>query len=355
MINKAALTALLLPLSFIPVTAVAQSPLGQAYGLAPAARTAAPLPAGVKAERGALPREAALERRKLFDYSPADVLSVKRNRPDLNKKYSVETIEVLLRDPLGRRGEYLQRYFYYRTARDGARPTVVVFTPFSGTKTIDAWTAVAFAKRGYNAVIVVPTESLTDATRPIDRTDDLLIREAIAGRIAIDLLETFPEVDGGRIYATGISMGGIRTALFFGAEPRVKKAAEIVGGGDLAGVIADTRFKMLAKVRDARMAIEGIPTLEAFRAYMQSVMTVDPLDFGALREPEDLLMMMGEGDVFVPDAYQKKLYDAFSRPAEGRHPAVVYSGKGHLLTAAGVSEQVRVSADFFEGEQETVK
>lgn len=349
MISKAALFPLLVLVSFLYLPAAAQSPLAQAFSAAPEAYLAAPLPAGLTAERGALPREAALERRKLFNYRPSDILAVKRNKPDLHKKYSVETIDVPLNDPLGRRGEYLQRYFYYRTALPGPRPTVVVFTPFSGTKTIDAWTAVAFAKRGYNAVIVVPAESLTDESRPIDQTDDLLIREAIAGRIAISLLETFPETDRERIYATGISMGGIRTALFFGAEPRVKKASEIVGGGDLAGVIADTRFTMLKKVRDARMKTEGIPTLEAFRAYMQSVMTVDPLDFGALREPEDLLMMMGEGDVFVPDVYQKKLYDAFSRPAEGRHPAVVYSGKGHLLTAAGINEQVRLSADFFEG------
>lgn len=345
---SAVLLPLLVALSFINLPAAAQSPLLQAGALARGVVPAAPAPAGITAERGALPREAALERRKLFNYRAADILAVKRNKPDQRKKYSVETIDVLLNDPLGSRGEYLQRYFYYRTVQPGPRPTVVVFTPFSGTKTIDAWTAVAFAKRGYNAIIVVPTESLTDVSRPIDRTDDLLIRETIAGRIAIDLLETFPEADAARVYATGISMGGIRTALFFGVEPRVKKASEIVGGGDLAGVITDTRFTMLKKVRDARMEIEGLPTLEQFRAYMQSVMTVDPLDFGSLREPEDLLMLMGEGDVFVPDAYQKKLFNAFSRPAEGRCPAVVYSGKGHLLSAADIGEQVRISADFFE-------
>ena len=49
-------------------------------------------------------------------------------------------------------------------------------------------------------------------------------------------------------------------------------------------------------------------------------MTVDPLDFGSLRNPEDLLMVIGEGDRFVPEAYQEKLYAAFSRPLEGRYP-----------------------------------
>ena len=276
------------------------------------------------------------------------MLAVKRTVPKGHKNYSVEEIDVRLNDPLRQRGEYTQQYLYYRTTQAGPRPTVIIFPPFSGTKTIDAWTAVLFAKRGYNAVVVIPAESLTDDTRPLDRTDDLLIRESIAGRIAIDLLETLPEANAARIYATGISMGGIRTALFFGIEPRVKQASEIVGGGDLAGIIADTDFSMLKKVRDARMKIEGILGIPEFRTYMKKVMTVDPVDFGSLRNPEDLLMTLGKGDVFVPDVYQKKLYDAFSRPQEGRYPAVVQSGWGHLLTAAAIEKQVERSYAFFE-------
>lgn len=348
MINKTTLLSVLIPLSLFNLPAAAQTPYLQVLDLAPGIEFSIPQPAmtAAAAERPSL--AAAREKLRFFDYQKSDVLSVKRNTPKVHGKYSVEGIDVLLNDPLRQKGEYSQEYFYYRTAQPGPRPTVVIYTPFSGTKTIDAWTAVKFAQRGYNAIIVVPTESLTDQARPLDRTDDLLIRECIAGRIAIDILETLPEVNKERIYATGISMGGIRTALLFGVEPRVKKASEIVGGGDLPGIIADTQFSMLKKVRDARMRIEGIPTIEGFRTYMHKVMAVDPLDFGGLREPEDLLMFMGNGDVFVPDAYQKKLYDAFSRPQEGRHPVVVQSAKGHLITAADIEKQVSNSFDFFE-------
>ena len=142
-------------------------------------------------------------------------------------------------------------------------------------------------------------------------------------------------------------MGGIRTALAFGVEPRIKKAVEIVGGGDLPGIIADTHFKLLKGVRDARMAIEGIKTIAAFRLYMKKAMTVDPLDFASLRDPEDLMVVMGEGDRFVPDAYQQKLYDAFSRPAEGRYPALLRSGKGHLVTAIEIGKYVDEAVEFF--------
>lgn len=338
----------MIPLSLFNLPARAQTPLEQALALAPAIEVPIPQPEAAAAERGFLTREAALEKLRFFDYQKTDVLSVKRAPPKAHKKYTAERIDVLINDPLRQRGEYNQEYQYYRTGQPGPRPTVIVFSPFSGAKTIDVWTAIKFAQRGYNAVVVVPTESLTDKTRALDGTDDLLIRESIAGRIAIDLLETFPEADTKKIYATGISMGGIRTALFFGIEPRVRKAAEIVGGGDLPGIIADTQFSALKKVRDARMQIEGLATIPEFRTYLQKVMAVDPVDFGSLRDPEDLLMVMGEGDVFVPDVYQKKLYDAFSRPQENRHPAVVSSGKGHLLTAGEIEKQVARSFDFFE-------
>ena len=349
MINKTLLLSALIQLPFFSLPASAQTPLAQVLALAPALQVSIPRPAAEVAAPAALTPGLLREKLRLFDYQKNDVLTVKRNAPSEHKNYSVERIAVLLNDPLRQRGEYTQEYLYYRTTQGGPRPTVIVFPPFSGTATIDAWTAIKFARRGYNAVVVIPAESLADKTRPLDRTDDLLIRESIAARIGIDLLETCPEVDKEKIYATGISMGGIRTALLFGVEPRVKKASEIVGGGDLPGIIADTDFSMLKKLRDARMQLEGLVTIPEFRAYMQKVMTVDPLDFAGLRAPEDLLMMMGKGDVFVPDVYQKKLYDAFSRPLEGRYPAVVQSARGHLLTAAGIEKQVELSFEFFEG------
>ncbi|MCX5791642.1 MAG: hypothetical protein NTY45_05395, partial [Elusimicrobia bacterium] len=70
-----------------------------------------------------------------------------------------------------------------------------------------------------------------------------------------------------------------------------------------------------------------------FRTYMKKVTMADPLDFAALRNPEDIFMVVGTGDRIVPDLYQKKLYAAFSRPAEGRYPLLRHSIVGHYPTA----------------------
>lgn len=292
----------------------------------------APQPAAASAGEARLSAEDARKKLPLFDYRKADALSVTRSTPVAHKGYSVEEIELLISDPLRQLGEFKQQLIFYRAAEPGPHPTVLVFPPFMPQK-IDDWSATHFTKKGFNAIIIAPSEALTDTSRPLNKVSDMLIRGVISARMCIDLLETFPEVDKDKIYAYGISMGGIRTSLIFGVEPRVKKALEIVGGGDLPGIIADTHFKLLKTLRDERMRIEGIANLEEFRTYMKKVTMADPLDFAALRNPEDIFMVVGTGDRIVPDLYQKKLYAAFSRPAEGRYPLLRHSIVGHYPTA----------------------
>lgn len=325
----------------------AQTALEQFGALSPGTEIAVPppaLPAAALYEPALSPEEA-MKKLPLFDYSRADVVSVTRSVPEVHKGYSVEKIELVISDPLRQLGEFRQEFIYYRTTKPGPRPTTLIFPPFVPQK-LDDWSAAHFTRKGFNAIIIAPAESLTDTTRPLDKVDDMLIRGVIVARMCVDLLETFPEVDKEKIYAYGISMGGIRTSLSFGVEKRIKKAIEIVGGGDLPGIIADTRFKLLKELRDARMQAEGLATVEDFRAYMKKVMTVDPMDFARLRNPEDILMVLGQGDRFVPDAYQEKLYSAFSRPEEGRYPVTKRSIVGHLPTAAKFMRYIDLFADF---------
>lgn len=325
----------------------AETPLEQLQDLGLESEISLPQPASgaIEEERGSA--EEAVKKLPLFNYQKTDVLSVVRSTPVAHRKHSVEEITLVINDPLRQLGEFKQELIYYRTSQPGPRPTVLVFPPFCPQK-IDDMSATYFTKKGYNAVIIAPSESLLDTTRPFDKVDDMLIRGVIAARMSIDLLETFPEVDKEKIYAYGISMGGIRTSLTFGVEPRVKKALEIVGGGDLPDIIADTHFKLLNGLRDTRMGIEGITSVEEFRAYMKKVTVVDPLDFAVLRNPEDIFLVLGHGDRIVPDIYQKKLYMAFSKPQEGRYPYVKRSIVGHYPTAAKFMRYINLFVDFAE-------
>jgi hypothetical protein len=291
--------------------------------------------------------EEAQKKLEYFNYLKTDMLSVKRSAPVSHGSYTVEIIAMRVNDPLRQLGEFRQEFQFYKSARRGPRPTVLVFPPFSGAGYINSWVSEYFARKGYNTVVVVPSEDITDVTRPLEKGDDVFIRNTIMARMGIDMLETFPDIDKDRLYAFGISMGGISTSIAFGVEPRIKKAAEMVGGGDIPGVLVDTDYYKLKNLRDARMKIEGIKTLEALRTYLKKTIVIDPLDFGVLREPEDILMVMGHGDTFVPDIYQEKLYDAFSRPLEGRHPVRIDSNWGHVITTLSYKKHIDRVVEFF--------
>ena len=330
----------------------AETALEQLNALTPEAELSIPPVETETPGRISAPPDAVLRKLKLFDYQKSDMISYKRDHPSFHDDYSVERIELLISDPLRQLGIYRQNYTYYQTYLPGRRPTVLISMHFTGDATISDWAAKHFAEMGYNAVILNTRESLTDKTRPLNKLSDLFIREAITGRMCVDMLEAFPEVDMTKLYAFGISMGGIRTALLFGVEPRIKKAGEISGGGDIPGIITDTHFPAPEGTRDARMKIEGIADLEHFRAYMKRTMTVDPLDFGSLRDPEDLIMVISHDDQFVPDVYQEKLYTAFSKPQEGRYgkyPVVIHSTVGHLHTAMNYAKYIDRFIGFFEG------
>lgn len=310
----------------------------------PAAEPARCLPAGEG--RGAF--EEAQKKLEYFRYQKTDLLSVTRSTPVSHGRYTVELISMRVNDPLRQLGEFRQEFQFYKSARRGPRPTVLIFPPFAGAGYINAWVSEYFALKGYNTVVVVPSEDITDATRPLEKGDDVFIRNTIMARMGIDMLGTFPDIDKARLYAFGISMGGISTAIAFGVEPRIVKAAEMVGGGDIPGVLVDTDYYKLKNLRDARMKAEGLKTLEELRAYLKKTIVIDPLDFGPLREPEDLLMVIGHGDTFVPDLYQEKLYAAFSRPLEGRHPVRIDSGWGHVITTLSYKKHVDRVAEFFD-------
>ncbi len=345
--KKITIFAILFFISFLNVSVRAETALAQLPPKDSAAQQPLPTPELVFTGRVPLLPEEAVKKLPLFDYQKSDVISVTRSTPSVHKNYTVETIELLVNDPLRQLGQFTQTYRIYKTRRPGPHPAVLISPPFVPQK-LDQWSAMDFVRKGYDAVVITPCESLTDTTRPLDKISNLLIRNTIMIRMAIDLLETFPEVDSSRIYAYGISMGSIRTSLAFGVEPRIKKAMGIVGGGDIPGIITDTRFKLLESVRDTRMRIEGIATLEEFRAYLEKTMIVDPLDFASLRNPEDIFLVIGHGDRFVRDPYQEKLFQAFSRPAEGRYPSVKRSIVGHLPTAAKFDRYIDLFIKFIE-------
>jgi hypothetical protein len=258
-----------------------------------------------------------------------------------------EEITMVIDDPLREIGRFEQPYLYYRYADSTPRPTVLIFPLFGDDIWVDKLAAKHFWRKGFNTLIVISQETLGDHSRPLSRLNNVLTRYTIVARMSIDMMEGFPETDPARIFGYGMSMGGIRTAWAFGVDPRIRKVGIVAAGGDVAGMITDTDYDTLADTRDARMIAENLPDRASFRAYLNEALTTDPTDFACLRHPEDVIMVMSSNDNYVRNVYQEKLYDAFSRPGEGRYPGLIRSPIGHMQTGALFHIYVNRLAEFF--------
>ncbi len=322
----------------------------------PAQFQAAPAPVPYRCAHGADPLEpvpvpdlaAALRKLAFFNYDRSALLSMDRASFEKHRGYTTEKLAARVRDPLGQNGDFTQEYLIYRPDRKGPRPVVLVFPPFGGVGHISDWVGSYYAHKGYVAAVVLPVEDVGDTSRPMAAANGVFIRNIIMARLFIDYLETLPEVDMGGVYAFGISLGGINTALAFGVESRISKAVEVVGGGDIPGILAGSGYYKVKRLREAWMRAEGIKTPAELREKLTAMAVADPVDFGVLRRPEDLLMVIGHGDTFVPDQYQWKLFQAFSRPEEGRYPALVESGSGHIITSLDYKRYINLAGEFFD-------
>ncbi|MFT5110549.1 MAG: pimeloyl-ACP methyl ester carboxylesterase [Verrucomicrobiales bacterium] len=291
--------------------------------------------------------ESARKKARAFDYRKTDALSIRRQKISSVANLVTEKFTVEINDPLRKIGTFEQKYLFYHCPGNEPRPTVVLLTLFGDEILLDRLTARSFCRKGFNVLIVIPTQVHGETDRPFDQVNDVFTRNIITARMGIDLLEQLPETDPERLFTYGTSMGGIRGAMLFGAEPRLKRAGVITGGGDIPGIVAASKYGTLQGIREARMAAENIPDITSLRAYLENILTVDPLDFACLREPEDIAFVISTNDDYVGTDFQEQLYDAFSRPRDGRYPGAIYVKTDHILTGIRIREWTSSFAKFF--------
>lgn len=298
-------------------------------------------------ELKAISQREAKKRLRLFNYKQSDFKFLERKLVKSTDLYDLEEIVIEIDDPLVRYGKYKQNYIYYNVKTDDKKPVVIVSRPLQN-KQVDRLVANSFAKLGYSSLLVVPPESLVDPELSFEEYNEVLVRYTITMSMTVDFLQTFEEIDPEKIYAYGISMGGIRTALAFEVDKRIKKSIVIVGGGDLPGVLVDSYYPVVQRALRKRMKRENVESEEELKSVLYDYLSVDPLHFAFLREPEDILFVLGNNDMFVRDKYQLKLYNAFARPKQDRYPQKIQSSYGHVLTVYFLKDYAEEFVNFVE-------
>lgn len=156
-------------------------------------------------------------------------------------------------------------------------------------------------------------------------------------RRAAAWLGSRPEVDPERLGITGISLGGIMSALSAAAEPRFRKVAMYLAGGNLGQAIWDLPHRDAEAFRRNWLAKAG--TRESFIATLSPV---DPCTYAGCLKDRDVLMVNARHDEVIPMTSTLALWEA-----AGRTPRLIWLDAGHITAAFYILGEIGRMQQFF--------
>jgi dienelactone hydrolase len=204
----------------------------------------------------------------------------------------------------------------FRPKKPGKKPAVIVLDILDGAGLVSRGEAVWLASQDVVAVTLVmpyygprrPTgEKLRMLSTDIKQSMDNVKQAIWDSRRAIAWLAEQPDVDPERIGVVGTSLGSFLGGVTAAAEPRVKSACLLLGGGDLVEVYYD--HPQAALVLQALRLI-GI-TKDTLK---KQISWADPLTFAPQLKDKRLLLIGASRDDVVPPIAMKRLWEATGQP-----------------------------------------
>jgi dienelactone hydrolase len=186
--------------------------------------------------------------------------------------------------------------------------------------------APAKTRSGELAILPDPSRMIATMTQAVSDT-----------RRAIDFLVSRPEIDSNRIAMTGTSLGSIVAALTVAVEPRIRSAAFMLGGVDLAHVLWHS--SRVVSQRDG-MRSRGY-TEEKLRA---TLIGIEPLTYLKNRAPFPALIIGGKYDTVMPPEDTRKLKDAIP------DSHIIWLDTGHYGGVFVQRRIIRTVTDFIAGD-----
>lgn len=234
---------------------------------------------------------------------------------------------------------------YFLPRAEGRRPAVVVLHILGADFALSRYLAARLADRGVAALFVkLPYygERRPAGGRQRFLSADLgrsvtSMRQGVLDvRRAAAWLADRPEVDDARLGVTGISLGGIVSALAASVDPRLNRAGLLLAGGGLADILWEMPEPEAIRYRAAW--IESGRT----RADLEALVApLDPLTYADRLVGKRLLMIAGNSDEVIPPRAVRALWERAGRPPILWYDCGHYSAAGYLLPA------IRRTVDFF--------
>jgi len=239
---------------------------------------------------------------------------------------------------------------YFQPAGTGPFPACVVLHILGGDFLLAETVASHLARNGVAALFVKmpyygPRRGKNSPKRMISEDP----RQTVTGmtqavldiRRATAWLAARNEVDPKRLGITGISLGGIMSALAAAGEPRLEYVAITLGGGNFAEFLWANQTDRAVAFRKQWLAEGG--TRESFS---EVVNQIDPVTYGHLLKGRHVMMIEAKNDEVIPPACATALWESI-----GREPELVWIDSGHYTAIKYLPESLVRLDNFFNGKK----
>lgn len=248
--------------------------------------------------------------------------------------------EVFREGPGGGRWEQELRFPGYRAQftvsagaeRDAPVPGVVIL-PISKGDSQALAVADYLAAHGFACLrMITPREILavggsTDAVEEFRSRFRTYVAAVLTG---VDWLAARPGIDPERLGLVGISFGAIAGVVVTGAEPRIRAAALLLGGGDLSGIFLSSEEGLVVRLRERMAETEGVSGPELGRRLWDELLPVEPLLYAPRVDPARVLLVNAVFDRVIRRRHTLALWVALGRPRLYMVPAGHYSAIAFL-------------------------
>jgi len=235
---------------------------------------------------------------------------------------------------------------YFQPAGDGPFPACVVLHILGGDFLLAEAVANHLASSGVAALFMkMPYYGERRGrgsrrrmiTEDPHETADGMTQAVLDIRRASAWLASREEVDANRLGITGISLGGIMSALGAAGEPRLRNVGIVLGGGNFADVIWNNDALQAKGFREKWLAMGG--TKESFS---EALRKVDPVTYGGLLKGRRVLMIAASKDEIVLPECARALHDSI-----GGEPELVWLDAGHYTAAQYLPRELTRLSRFF--------
>jgi len=219
--------------------------------------------------------------------------------------------------------------FVYRPKHVKKAPAVIILPITQG----DFYTkemAHLMSQQGFVALRFQSHGHLVKARRAQDAMasfENLLKDDVLDVMESVQWLSGQPYVDPDRIGIVGMSMGAIIASIAAGADPRIRAAVFILGGGDLAGILFSSDEPTVVALRERMEDEEDLTRQELKDEAARRLHNIDPLTYAGRLDPNRVLMINAYFDHVIRKQYAKALWKAAGEPP------MVMLPTGHYLAA----------------------